>query len=310
MADGSDPAPPRPYRGRGAGRAAGIAAVGADRLFRDVVDDEDRLKGVIPARRAAVEFARGPHRRHHAPRGHCDSRRRDGVGRLRVFCVAPLACIPSDHPQRRLVGAIDIELYTEELHGLEGGQGDDLFQLVGGYRPARQLNPFVSFRLRFPLLCNITGGIAAAFLCGLFEQQLQNTVWIVLFIPVVLALAESVSIQSVKFVAANVARQAAHVAIYRAKSEPRVADRSFAGLGKRDDGRIGVLHLARPLSPGPQRVVGIAAGVTTASVLGVTLPNLLRLFKLDPHLAAGPVVLATTDVLTLTFYFYFAIWFL
>jgi magnesium transporter len=48
---------------------------------------------------------------------------------------------------------------------------------------------------------------------------------------------------------------------------------------------------------------GIAVGVTTAAVLGVTLPNLLRLARLDPHLAAGPVALAITDVLTLTFYF-------
>ena len=63
---------------------------------------------------------------------------------------------------------------------------------------AQQSNPLVSFRQRFPwLLCNIGGGIAAAFLSGLFEAELQKVVALALFIPVVLALAESVSIQSV-----------------------------------------------------------------------------------------------------------------
>ena len=48
---------------------------------------------------------------------------------------------------------------------------------------------------------------------------------------------------------------------------------------------------------------GIAAGVASATVLGMIVPNLLRRFKLDPHLAAGPVVLALTDVITLLCYF-------
>ena len=53
---------------------------------------------------------------------------------------------------------------------------------------------------------------------------------------------------------------------------------------------------------------GIAAGVATAAVLGAVVPNLLRRLKLDPHLAAGPVVLAITDVITLLCYFNFARW--
>src|SRR5207249_9356543 len=63
---------------------------------------------------------------------------------------------------------------------------------------SQQASAVFSFRQRFPwLLCNIAGGLLAAFLSGLFEAELQKLVALALFIPVVLALAESVSIQSV-----------------------------------------------------------------------------------------------------------------
>ena len=43
----------------------------------------------------------------------------------------------------------------------------------------------------------MAGGLAAAFLSGLYEEELSRVVALALFIPVVLTLAESVSIQSV-----------------------------------------------------------------------------------------------------------------
>jgi magnesium transporter len=47
---------------------------------------------------------------------------------------------------------------------------------------------------------------------------------------------------------------------------------------------------------------GVAGGVTAAAVLGMALPMLLRLFRLEPRVAAGPVVLAGADILTILIY--------
>src|SRR4051812_33198443 len=44
---------------------------------------------------------------------------------------------------------------------------------------------------------------------------------------------------------------------------------------------------------------GVAAGVGLAAVLGVAVPSLLRLLRRDPRVAAGPIALAVSDVLTL-----------
>jgi magnesium transporter len=55
---------------------------------------------------------------------------------------------------------------------------------------------------------------------------------------------------------------------------------------------------------------GIASGVTMSAALGLALPVALRLLKLDPKVAAGPIALASADVTTLFAYLSLARWLL
>ena len=55
---------------------------------------------------------------------------------------------------------------------------------------------------------------------------------------------------------------------------------------------------------------GIAGSVACAAVIGVAMPNLLRLLRRDPHVASGPVALASADMATLLIYFGLARWLL
>src|SRR5262249_11311252 len=55
---------------------------------------------------------------------------------------------------------------------------------------------------------------------------------------------------------------------------------------------------------------GIAGGVAGAAVLGLTTPSLLRLLRYDPQVAAGPIALAASDMLTLLIYFNLGRWLL
>ena len=57
-------------------------------------------------------------------------------------------------------------------------------------------------------------------------------------------------------------------------------------------------------------VGGITGGVTGAAALGVTIPIVLRRLRLEPRVAAGPIVLAGADVLTILIYFNLARWLL
>ena len=49
--------------------------------------------------------------------------------------------------------------------------------------------------------------------------------------------------------------------------------------------------------------LAITVAMITACLLGVLMPTALRALKADPKIAAGPIVLALTDLATLLFYF-------
>jgi magnesium transporter len=273
-----------------------------------VVDDADRLKGVIPARALLLS---SPEARL------ADIMLRSVIAipagatvldACEFFMLHRFLAFPVVDPERRLIGAIDVELYTDELRDLSGGPSDDLFQLIGVHLArARQLTPLRAFRNRFPwLMCNVMGGVAAAFLCGLFRAELERAVTLALFIPVVLALAESVSIQSISLT----------LQVFRGKPPSwllifqRLHREFLVGLllGGGSGLLVGSVALAW-LDQWPLAwcvLGGITAGVASAAVLGATVPSLLRRLKLDPQVAAGPIVLALTDVITLVCYFHLA----
>ena len=232
------------------------------------------------------------------------------------FILHRLLAFPVVDADGVLLGVIDVNLYTDELIDLasfdERAATDDLFQLVGvhlervrpGGRRGGPRGTFAVLRTRFPwLLANVAGGLAAALLTGLFEAELQKAVALALFIPVVLALAESVAIQSVSLSlpALHGGRPTWGALLRRTRAQATdglalglacgllIAGAGAAWLGL--DPVVGCL------------LGGVAGGVTWAAAVGAAVPNLLKLVHPDPHVASGPVALAVTDLGALTIYF-------
>ena len=233
------------------------------------------------------------------------------------FILHRLLAFPVVDAGGKLLGVVDVNLYTDELIDLADGDargaGDDLFQLVGVHleqaRGAGGGRPLGVLRTRFPwLLANVAGGLAAAALTGLFEAELQRAVALALFVPVVLALAESVAIQSVSLSlpALHGRRPTWGAVLGRTRAE--AAGGLVLGIA------CGLLIAAAGaawLGFGPVAACllgGVAGGVTWAAAVGAAVPNLLRRVHPDPHVAAGPVALAATDLGALLIYFSLARW--
>lgn len=277
-----------------------------------VVDQNERLTGVIPARTLLLSPPEARIADLMLKRVIAVPADATVLDACEFFVLHRFLAFPVVDAERRLLGAIEVELYTDELRDLGGGLSDDLFQLVGVHLAwARRPGPLRAFRSRFPwLLCNITGGVAAAFLGGVFQAEIERVLALALFIPVVLALAESVSIQSI-----TLALQALHgkppswLLIFQRLHREFLIGLLLGGGSGLVVGLVGLAWL-RHLRLAFCIFGGIAAGVASATVLGMIVPNLLRRFRLDPHLAAGPVVLALTDVITLLCYFDLARWLL
>lgn len=293
--------------------AARSSPPGGRIIYFYVVDEQGHLEGVVPTRRLLLSADATPL---------ADIMVRKVVGipssatvleACEFFLLHRLLAFPVLDDDRRLLGVVDVDLYTDELADLDRREDtDDLFQLIGvHYQDAQHVSPLLAFSGRFPwLLANIAGGIVAAILSGLFADELRTTVSLALFIPVVLALAESVSIQSVSLALQNLhGRQPTLAGIARAV---RVESATGLMLGLASALTVAAVALVWLRDPRLAASIlgGITGGVTVAAVIGTAMPNLLRLFNREPQVAAGPIALAATDMATLTIYFSLARWLL
>jgi magnesium transporter len=226
------------------------------------------------------------------------------------FATRRLLAFPVVDGKGVLLGVVDVSLFTDEVIDLARRTYDDIFQLIGVHGTA-QRSTLDAFRDRFPwLLCNIAGGLLAAFIASQFEHLLKEVVVLALFIPIVLALGESVSMQALS------------LTLQSFTDGPFVMKRLLASLWKEFKTAVllgvgcggmvaGVVIVWRGEMAVAAVIFGaIAVSMLVACLLGVAFPTVLRLIKADPRIAAGPVVLAAADVATLLFYFGFGARFL
>jgi magnesium transporter len=284
-------------------RAIRLAASSSSIHYFYVVDSEGRLVGVVPTRRLLTA----------EPDQKVAETMIDNVVAIpdwatvliasEYFATRRLLAFPVVDAKGVLLGVVDVSLFTDEVIDLARRTYDDIFQLIGVHGTA-QRSTIDAFRDRFPwLLCNIAGGLMAAFIASRFEHLLKDVVVLALFIPIVLALGESVSMQALS------------LTLQSFTDGPFMPKRLAAALWKE-------FRTATLLGLGCGAVVGavvvvwrgeamvaavifaaIALSMVVACLLGVAFPALLRVAKADPRIAAGPVVLAAADVATLFFYF-------
>ena len=275
-------------------------------IYFYVLDAAGRLEGVVPTRRLLLSPDVTPIRDVMVTRVVTIPDAATVLDACEFFLLHKLLAFPVVDEGRRMLGIVDVDLYTDKLADVDRrAELDDLFQLIGvHFEDSQARSPAAAFTSRFPwLVANIAGGIVAAFLSGLFQAELEKAVALALFVPVVLALAESVAIQSVSIALQRLhGRQPTLAAIVRA-----VRHESLTGLLLGAASALAVAVVA--LGWLGQRTValavlgGITGGVTCAAAIGVAMPNVLRLFAREPQVAAGPVALAATDMVTLLIYF-------
>lgn len=275
-------------------------------IYFYVVDAERRLKGVVPTRALLLNSPEVPVAHIMVPNVIAIPESATVLEACEFFVLHRFLAFPVVDAERRMVGVVDVDLYTKELGEIEASErGDDLFQLIGVHLvEAQQLSSVAAFKHRFPwLLCNVVGGTIAALLSGVFQTELETLVALALFIPVVLSLAEGVSIQSVSLAlqVLHGRRPTLQMLLTRLGRELRTG----LLLGVASAGLVACVALVWKgnFSLGVCVLAGISGGVTFAAAFGLSLPNVLRLLNRDPQVASGPIALVGSDVVTLLIYF-------
>src|SRR5262245_16421672 len=184
--------------------------VGERVIYFYAVDEQERLVGVVPTRRLLTASLETPLRETMVPRVVAVPATATILDACEFVVLYKFLAFPVVDEERHVVGVIDANLFAEEI--LEaGGESEDrsrssgsgvvgpeFFEALGFHlEQIRGASPWRIFRFRFPwLLMTVTGGTLSAILAGFFEATLARSLVLAFFVTMVLALHESVSMQS------------------------------------------------------------------------------------------------------------------
>lgn len=204
----------------------------------------------------------------------------------------------------RLLGRITSD---DVMQVLEEEASEDIARMAG-YSADDEVfysrNVFKISRLRMPwLLTNMAGGLLTGALLWLFKVQLADALFLLAFIPVIMAMAGNVGVQSSTLMVRGFALgEVDFKNIYRILyKEIRVA----LVLGLACGVGVGIVANFWHHNPVLGLVVGVsmASAITTAAMLGTLIPTLFRWLNVDPAISSGPVVTTVNDILGILIYF-------
>ena len=149
----------------------------------------------------------------------------------------------------------------------------------------------------------MAGGTLSAILVRYFEATLTRSLVLAFFLTMVLALNESVSMQSMS-VTIHAFRSVSVTWRWLATAFRREVITALL-LGVACGFVVGTIVWVWRNDVLGAFVIGgsIALSLITACALGLGVPSLLHRFKLDLKIAAGPVTLALADFIALVIYF-------
>jgi len=282
-------------------------------IYIYVVDDEGKLIGVVPTRKLLLSEPDTPISKvMDTDLVHLNDKQtlQEAIEFLESH---RLLALPVVNDQDRLLGVIDVGHYLEENVDVANARHRyDIFQIIGivveeGKRPGA----WRSYRNRMPwIFCNMFGGFACAVISRIYENVLAQFLLLAMFIPLLLTLSESISMQSMtqsmqllkrpmhrlSYVVQALVREWQIVLMLAVSSGIIVGSISlFWG-----DGVLPALNIA----------FGIMISVVITASIGAVIPLILHVQKWDPRVAAGPIVLMFADVVTTFIYLSIGTWWL
>lgn len=284
------------------------------------VDNENKLYGVIPTR--DILFA-SPDKRLIEVVDEDIVTLYEGVSlehALKVLVEYQYLSVPIVDDEYRLVGLLEITPgdinFSRRFKKRPAKETQDIFQIIGFTIEKGKLDSkWTEYRHRMPwLIGNLFAGLICAGIASYYQLTLSKVVLLSLFIPLVLTLSESVSMQSMtisllfihsrKISWKDIFKRMLHewaVSIFLGITNAVLLMTYYMFVYDRDwHPDLSMLAVA----------LSIFISMMIAASFGTLFPLILYNFSLDPKIAAGPVVLMATDIMTTAVYLGLATWML
>jgi magnesium transporter len=213
-----------------------------------------------------------------------------------------LVALPIVDAFNRLVGRItfdDIIDFVKE-------EADKDYQMLSGISGRKDTSDtiFSNTRARLPwLIIGLAGGIASSLVIGGFEAELTKNVQLALFMPLIMAMAGNVGVQSSSIMVQGLANNSITNSDVWGKLGKELAIAVINGLVcsglLMGYGFISGNHLDIMMTVS----LALLSVILMAAVIGTIVPLALDKLKIDPALATGPFITTSNDLLGLFLYF-------
>ena len=268
-----------------------------------VIDDDGRLKGVLPLKRMITNPSVSKIK-HVMKKDPIAVRDDDSIEEVaQVIEKYDLVALPVTDSIGRLVGRITIDDVMEEVRE----QHERDYQLASGISQDVETsdNIFLQTAARLPwLLIGMIGGLGNSIILGGYESGFSANPKMALFIPLIGGTGGNVGIQSSAIVVqglANNTLKAGNI-ISQVLKEAVVAiiNASMISL---------TVFLYNYFTLGDRNItasvsLSLFVVVMFASIFGTLVPMTLNKLKIDPALATGPFITITNDIIGMMIYMF------
>ncbi len=270
-----------------------------------VVDDDDRLRGVLPLQRLITNPSVSKIK-HVMKKDPISVRDSDSIEEVaETIEKYDLVALPVVDSIGRLIGRITIDDVMDEVRE----QHERDYQLASGISQDVETsdNVFTQTAARLPwLLIGMLGGIANSVILGGFEGNLASNPKMALFIPLIGGTGGNVGIQS----SAIVVQGLANNSLKQENILPQILKEGVVSLINASIISL-VVFVYNFFMLGDKGItasvsLSLFAVIMFASIFGTLLPMTLDRLKIDPALATGPFITISNDIIGMMIYMFIA----
>lgn len=276
-----------------------------------VVDDDNRLKGVLPLKRMITDPSVSKIKR--VMEADPVSVRTDTpIDEVALdFEKYNLVAMPVVDSIERLVGQITVDDIMDEVRE----QSERDYQLASGLATDVDADDSIlaQTKARIPwLLIGIGSGILASLILTGFEAQLAVCTALALFIPIIGGTGGNVGVQA----SAIVVQGLANGSLELKEFSRQIGKEVLVGLLNATIIASVILVYNLIMLPSNQMAVTLSVAVSLfavvmfATILGTVVPLTLEKLKINPALATGPFIQISNDIVGLVIYVGISTWFL
>lgn len=215
--------------------------------------------------------------------------------------------VPVVDQSYKLVGIVTVD---DVIDVIREEATEDFLRMAGAGKDQEiLLKPVVeNAKTRAPwLFATLLGGVAAAFIITMFEEELAQVLALAAFMPVVAGMGGNIGTQSSTIVVRGIATGRVNMdALFKVIFKELRVGLILGSVYGAFLGVLAWLGYAEPALLGVVVGLSILMVMTLAASIGAAIPLLLRRLNVDAAVATGPFITTTMDIVGVTGYFVIA----